>query len=94
MYELDILRWVTAILVTFGLLLVILYFSKTRLNFRRDTVGVKVRSHTLLRNNASLYVIEIENQRLLIGVTKENMTILTCLEPVSTLDEALQDMSK
>jgi flagellar biogenesis protein FliO len=39
-------------------------------------------------------VIEIENQRLLIGVTKENMTILTCLEPVSTLDEALQEISK
>ena len=94
MYELDILRWVTAILVTFDLLLVILYFSKTHLNFRRDNVGVKVRSHTMLKNNASLYVIEIENQRLLIGVTKENMTILTCLEPVSTLDEALQDMSK
>jgi hypothetical protein len=49
MYELDILRWVTAILVTFGLLLVILYFSKTNLNFRRDNVGVKVRSHTMLK---------------------------------------------
>lgn len=91
------LQMLTALGIVLGGLILIFYFMKRFL--KRDTGGVKDR---LIRVVASQYIgvkknialVEVPGSILVVGISNDNISLLTKIEDTSALDAIRQDASR
>lgn len=79
--EIDLIRWLSAVTLLAGLLYGFYFLVKKKGFGRLGQNGAKVVARTILTRDASLVIIEIEGQRLLLGIGRESINVITHLNP-------------
>ena len=84
-----VLRTVVSLIAVVGVVFLGMYFLK-HVVYRKKTGGLSIRvvGSTLLGPKKGIYLVEVEERRLLLGVTEASVSLLTELEKKSS-DEAI-----
>jgi|TARA_B110000263_G_scaffold239009_1_gene240807 flagellar biogenesis protein FliO len=79
--EIDVIRWLSAVTLLGGLFYAFYFLAKKKGYGGLGQNGAKVVARTILTRDASLVTVEIEGQRLLLGIGKESVNLITHLNP-------------
>ena len=78
--NMDVLGLITSLLIVLGLIVVSAFVLK-KFNFAQSNVqGMKVITSLSLGTKERLYVVEVNDQQLLLGVTSQQITLIEKLE--------------
>ena len=77
--EIDVIRWLAAVTLLAGLLYAFYFLIKKRGYGGLGQNGPEVVARTILTRDVSLVIIEIEGQRILLGIGKESINLITHL---------------
>lgn len=79
MPEIDVVRWISAIIFIGGLLYAFLYITTKNFTKNGENSSIKIVSRTMLTRDNTILVVEFEDQRFLLGSGKEGVSFLTYL---------------
>lgn len=79
--DIDLIRWLSAVTLLAGILYAFYFLVKKKGFGKLGQNGAKVVARTMLTRDTSLVIIEIEGQRLLLGIGRESINVITQLNP-------------